>query len=80
MGDWYYYTATGGESNISTPLAGNVVVELYRSGVHYRKVTGTPVGKEFKADFATGDIIFPDDFPELEVNEQIDIRCSNDVT
>lgn len=79
MSDWFYYTGTGGETTISTPLAGNIVIGLYRNGTYYRKVTTTPSGKQYRFDFATGDIIFPVGFPSLEAGEQVDIMVSNDI-
>ena len=73
---WYYYKATGGETEINTSLSGEEINEVFRDGSENRVILeGTPIGKEVRFESDSGKFIFG--YP-LNPDEAVDISYKYD--
>jgi len=65
----YTYIATGGETQFTVSAAiGKTAIGMFKDGVFFLPVTGTPTGKQMKFDASTGIVSFE---IECEPNEEL---------
>lgn len=74
----YKYDGTGSETDGNTlpaiaDLDGMVVKCITRDGVYHRRVTSSPVEKQFTFNESTNVVVFSEDLPPIQSAEMIDI-------